>query len=569
MIERNTMGKKPFAPRITLALALNCFLGATVFSAVSAETSPTSPFQLTDVTNQTGIDFVHTDGSSGRRYIVESVASGLALFDYDRDGDIDIYFLNGSALPGTEPNVHPTNRLYRNEGRWRFTDVTAVSGVGDTGYGLGVCTGDFDNDGHTDLFINNFGANRLYRNQGDGTFDDVTAKAGVGGGNHVGSGACFLDIENDGDLDLFIGRYVDFTFETHKTSTMNGYPSYVGPLNYPPISNLLYRNNGDGTFTDISEASGIAQHKASGMGAICADYDNDGDTDIFVGNDLAANFLFENDGKGYFQEVALLRGLAYDSLGTVHGTMAVECFDWNHDGLLDFYTTSYQRQLTTLYQNSSSGYFDDVTRKSGAGESTYPQVTWGAGVIDLDNDADRDLFIACGHLIDNVEKFDDTTSYKALNLVLENNGQGQYLDRSQQSGNGMLAKASSRGAAFDDLDNDGDLDVVILNAREAPTLLRNDSPHKHHWIQIQLQGTESNRSGIGARVQVVNKSRTLTEEVRSGRSYQSDFGRRLHFGLGSNPDISQVTVRWPHGAVDVVKNPKSNQVLTIVEGKPR
>jgi len=524
------------------------------------------PILLRDVTRQTGVDFVHTDGSSGRRYIVETVCCGLALLDYDGDGDVDLYFINGAALPGTEVSTPPRNALYRNDGNWRFTNVTEQSGVGDTGYGLGVCTGDYDNDGDSDIYVNNFGPNILYQNNGNGTFTDVTQAAGVAAGDRVGAGSCFLDMDSDGDLDLFVGNYVGFTFEKHEISYMNGFPSYVGPLHYPPTANVLYRNEGNGRFTDVSVPSGIAEYAGSGMGMICADYDNDGDTDIMVGNDLAANFVLQNDGTGKFKDVALLAGLAYDLLGTVHGTMAVECGDWSNDGWLDFYTTSYQRQLTTLYQNTRGDYFQDVTRRTGAGTDTYQHVTWGAGLIDLDNDSNRDLFIACGHLIDNVEQFDDTTSYLARNIVLRNTGQGRYVNVSAECGDGLLPKLSSRGAAFDDLDNDGDLDVVILNSRREPTILRNDSSPAHHWIQIQLRGTTSNRDGIGARVTVTAGDLTQIDEVHSGRSYQSDFGKRLHFGLGRRSTIEQVRVDWIGGGTDIIRDVEVDRRITIVEG---
>jgi enediyne biosynthesis protein E4 len=525
-----------------------------------------SPIQLRDVTRETGIAFVHTDGSSGHRYIVETVSCGLALLDYDGDGDVDIYFLNGAALPGTTVTAPPKNALYRNDGGWKFTDVTEQAGVGDTGYGLGVCTGDYDNDGDLDIYVNNFGPNVLYRNNGDGTFTDVTRQAGVGAGDQVGAGACFLDMDGDGDLDLFVANYVAFNFQNHQISHMSGFPAYVGPLHYPPTANVLYRNNGDGTFTDVSVASGIAAHLGTGMGMIGVDYDGDGDTDIVVGNDLGANSVFQNDGTGKFSEVGLALGLAYDALGNVHGTMAVESADWNNDGWFDFYMTSYQRQLATLYQSRGGVYFEDVTRQTGAGTDTYPHVTWGTGLIDFDNDGHRDLFIACGHLIDNVEQFDDTTSYHARNILLRNSGQGRFVNVSDQCGDGLLPKLSSRGAAFDDLDNDGDIDVVILNSRREPTILRNDSPGTKHWIQVQLRGTKSNRDGIGARVTVAAGDLTQIDEVHSGRSYQSDFGKRLHFGLGQHEKVDQIQVKWIGGGVDIIRDPGINRVVTIVEG---
>jgi enediyne biosynthesis protein E4 len=445
-------------------------------------------------------------------------------------------------------------------------DVTEESGVGDIGYALGVCIGDYNNDGHPDIYVNNFGPNVLYRNNGDGTFTDVTAEAGVGAGDQVGAGAAFLDIDGDGHLDLFVANYVAFNFQNHQISHMSGFPSYVGPLNYAPTANVLFRNNGDGTFTDVSVSSGIAGHLGTGMGVICVDYDGDGDTDIVVGNDLRPNFVFRNDGSGHFTEVGLALGLAYDALGNVHGTMAVEAADWNNDGWPDIFTTSYQRQLTTLYQSHRGVFFEDVTRNTGAGSDTYPQVTWGTGLIDFDNDGHRDLFIACGHLIDHVDQFDDTTSYHARNILLWNNGRGRFVNVSDQAGDGMQPKLSSRGAAFDDLDNDGLIDVVILNSRREPTILRNVSPSTNHWVQIQLRGIRTNRDGIGARVTVRAGDLTQVGEVHSGRSYQSDFGKRLHFGLGQRRRIDEVQVNWIGGGVDIFRDLEVDRLLHLVEG---
>ena len=540
---------------------------ASALTTMPTGAEPPCPIQFRDVTRQTGITFVHTDGSSGRRYIVETVSCGLALLDYNGDGLIDIYLLNGSPLPGAPKAPPPRNALYRNEGGLKFTDVTDRAGVGDTGYGLGVCVGDYNNDGHPDIFVNNFGRNVLYRNQGDGTFADVTRQAGLEiSDKHVGAGACFLDMDGDGDLDLFVASYVGFTFETHHISYMNGFPAYVGPMNYPPTANILYRNNGDSTFTDVSVASGIAAHLGTGMGLVAADYDNDGDTDIFVGNDLRPNFVFQNDGSGHFKDVGITSGLAYDSFGSVHGTMGVECADWNNDGWLDFFSTAYQRQLATLYQNQKGAYFEDISRQTGAGTGTYSRVTWGTGLIDFDNDGHRDIFIACGHLLDNVDQFDQSTSYHQQNIVLRNNGQGKFVSVSDQCGDGLLPKLSSRGAAFDDLDNDGDIDAVVLNSRREPTILRNDSHRNNRWIQIQLRGTKSNRDGIGAHVSVTTGDLTQLDEVHSGRSYQSDFGKRLHFGLGSRTTIDQIQVKWIGGTVDTIRNVSVDRLVTIVEG---
>ena len=524
---------------------------------------------LTDVTKQTGITFKHTDGSSGNRYIVESVSSGLALFDYDRDGDIDIYFLNGSPLKGTKFDKAPKNELYRNDGNWKFTNVTDRSGVGDTGFGLGVAVGDYDNDGDLDIYVNNYGPNVLYRNNGNGTFTDVTEQAGVVNGNKVGATTHFLDMEKDGDLDLFVSNYLDFTYENHLMRTSKGIPMYAGPMDFPGMPNDLFRNNGDGTFTDVSVASGIAEYKGWGMGGVCADYDNDGDTDVHIVNDVYGNFLFENDGTGKFNEIGLMAGLAYDLHGDDQGSMGVDCGDYDNDGLLDFYQTSYAQEMATLYKNSGDGMFQDVTMITGAGAGTLPHVTWGNSFVDFDNDGDRDIFVACGHLQDNVESFDNSAVTNARNVLLMNTGDGKFIDVSDQSGNGMEIKLRSRAAGFDDLDNDGDIDVVILNSRREPTILRNDSPSKNHWLQVRLQGVKTNRDGVGAHVKVVAGDLTLLDEVHSGRGYQSHYGMRLHFGLGRRKRIDYIEVRWIGGGIDVFEDIAVDQLLTLTEGSSK
>jgi len=548
-------------------LSAGVALLVTLAFAAGSDVRAESPIVLTDVTAQTGISFRHTDGSSGRRYVVETVSAGVATFDYDNDGDIDIYFLNGAPLKGAKPGTPPVNALYRNDGNFKFTDVTAKAGVGDKGYGLGVCAGDYDNDGDQDLYLNNYGANVLYRNNGDGTFTDVTDKARVANGRKVGAGACFLDIDKDGDLDLYVANYLKFSYETHKVRQIRGVPVYTKA--FPPEADTLYRNNGDGTFTDVSKASGIANHLGWGMGMVCADYDDDGDTDIFVANDISMNFLFRNDGKGKFEEVALTCGVAVDGMGTAQGSMGVDCGDYDNDGRLDFHQTSYSRQLAVLYRNVGSGFFEDVTLVSRAGTGTRVKVTWGHGFVDFDNDGDRDIFVACGHLQDNVEKYDDAMEYHAKNVLLMNTGKGKFANISDKCGSGLAVKLSSRGAAFNDLDNDGDVDAVVLNSRREPTILRNDSPAKNHWLQIRLRGTKTNRDGIGARVKVVSGKLTQIGEVHSGQGYQSHYGMRLHFGLGKLDRVDRVEVRWIGGGVDVLENVRVDQVLRIAEGVPK
>jgi hypothetical protein len=522
--------------------------------------------RFADVTGPSGIHFLHSDGSTGRRYIVEYVASGLATFDYDGDGLIDIYFLTGGPLEGKRADRPPTNALHRNLGNLRFVDATQKAGVGIPGFGLGAAVADYDNDGFPDVYVSNFGPNVLYRNRGDGTFADVTRKAGVGRGNKVGAGVAFLDTDGDGNLDLYVSNYVKFSYENHPSRTKLGFPVYPSPLEFTPEPDDFFRNDGDGTFADVGRQSGVAAAAGTGMGIICADYDRDGHTDVFVANDVMPNFLWHNDGRGHFEEVGLLAGVAYDAAGLPHGNMGVECGDYDNDGRLDFFVTAYRSEFATLYRNAGQETFLDVTRPSGAGQGTYNNVKWGCGLVDFDNDGHRDLFIACGHLYDNVDSFDDTTSYRTHNVLLRNLGNGTFADVSGPSGLGLVPKQSSRGAAFDDLDNDGRIDVVVLNSRAAPTILHNESNAGNHWLQIRLRGVKTNRDGVGAQVRVIAGNLVQIDEVHSGRGYQSHYGSRLHFGLGKRDRADRVEVRWIGGGTDVLENVAVDRLLTITEG---
>ena len=526
---------------------------------------------LRDITQETGIRFKHTDGSSGEHYLIEAMASGLATFDFDLDGDLDIYFLSGAPLRGTVVKETPRNALYRNDGGWRFTDVTKQSGLGDAEYGLGVAIADYNGDGHPDVFLNNFGPNCLYANNGDGTFTSVTDQAGVGQGGTVGAGASFLDIEGDGDLDLYVANYIKFSYEAKPPSVFRGRKVYPGPVVFPDEPDQLFRNNGDGTFSDISRPSGIARHAAWGMGTAAADFDDDGDTDIVVANDSTKNFLLENDGRGNFQEVGLLRGIAYDYAGQVHGNMGLDVGDFNNDGRLDVFITSYEKQLTALYQNLGQGYFQDVTLRTGAGANSLPQVNWGTGWVDFDNDGDRDLFLANGHIHDNLDEFDDTTSYRQPNQLLENQAGRKFSDVSKESGIALGPAHSGRGTCFEDFDNDGDIDVVVLNSRELPTLYENQSKSNQGQACARLDRNRARRQKDesrwrGARVWVTAGGKVQVAEVLSGRGYQSHFGSRLHFGLGKARHIDRIEVRWIGGGRDEFRDIPAQQIIQIQEG---
>jgi hypothetical protein len=526
--------------------------------------------QLRDVTAQTGISFVHTDGSCGRHYIVEAMSTGLATFDYDNDGLIDIYFPNGAPLPGMTVEVPPRHALYRNLGNWRFEEVTDAAQVVCHGYGLGVVTGDYDNDGFADIYLNHFGANVLYHNNGDGTFEDVTAVAGVARGELVGAGACFLDADGDGDLDLYVGNYIALDLDAHFLHKMNGAPIYPSPPEYAAVPDTLYRNNGDGTFTDVSEESGIGRVAGRSMGMICADYDNDGDTDVLICNDVQENFLFRNDGQGGFREVANVSGIAFNADGEVLANMAVDCGDADRDGWLDFYTTNYQNQSPILFRNLQNGFFEDVARRTRAGVGGFEHVNWGCGFADFDQDGFLDIYFANGHTEDTLEQLGIAGERYARNVVLHNSGEGSFHDVSARAGDGLLPKFVSRGIALDDLDNDGDIDVAVVNSRDPPTILRNvhleETKPATHWLQIQLRGIQTNRDGVGARVEVVAGDFRLVDEVHSGRGYQSHWGSTLHFGLGARQQVDEITVRWIGGAVSSYGAIAADQRVVLFEG---
>jgi len=540
-------------------------LAAFVTLAAGADASKPCPIQLVDGTAQAGITFRHTMGGSGRQYTPEFMVGGLATFDYDGDDLLDIFLLNGAALPGTTLDVPPRDALYRNNGDGTFSDVTEQAGVGDLGHGLGVTAADYDNDGDQDLYLSHFGENVFYCNNGDGTFTDISEGAGVRRGPKFGAGVAFLDLEQDGDLDLYVGNYIDFSYERHAELAPLAYPFPPGPQDFLPVPDNVFRNNGDGTFTDVSVACGVAAVAGPSMGLVSGDFDEDGDADVFVCNDAAANFLFVNDGRGHFQEQAAPAGVAFDLLGNANGSMGVDCADYDNDGLLDLFLTNYTAELPVLYRNLGGGLFEDATRPAQAGIKAFPHVNWGTGLVDFDNDADRDLFLANGHFLVDLQKTDQRTAYRVANMLLMNE-QHRFVDVSDRSGSGLAIVESSRGAAFDDLDNDGDVDAVVLNVGTLPTLLRNESATHLHWLQMRLCGVRANRNGVGARVRVVTGSTVQTTEVHSGRGYQSHFGTRVHFGLGPAAQAEQIEVRWPGGRRELFRRVAADQLVILREG---
>lgn len=520
---------------------------------------------LTDITNQSGIDFRHSYDGHGELYIVEAVAGGLATLDYDGDGRIDICFPNGASIP-LEAGQPTSDALYRNLGQMRFQDVTLASRSGDLRFSMGAGVGDFDNDGFPDLFVNNFGPNHLYHNNGDGTFSDVTDTAGIRGGERVGAGACFLDADRDGALDLYVGNYVKDPVEKNIKRTTEGYPTYPGPLDFQGENDFYFHNEGDGRFSDQTDRAGLADIATTTMGVIAADYDDDGDDDIFVANDVDRNLLLNNDGTGRFEEVGIERGVAFSYEGKRNGNMGVACADFDGDGGLDFFTTNFSNELPVLYRNDGSGFFSDATIETNAGAGLLPHANWGVSFFDVENDGDSDLIVANGHTDPNIGHLAYTTRWKVANSLLRNVGGGRFEDISRSCGSGLEPVESSRGLAVEDFDNDGDGDVIVLNALAPVTLMRNDTRPGHNWLQLELRGRTSPRDGTGTKVNVITADgHRIVDEVHSGSGYQSSYGQRLSFGLGNSTSVSMLIIRWSDGSTQQHENLPANQLLTLVQ----
>ncbi len=514
--------------------------------------------RFTDVTAALGIKFRDVNGESGKKYFIEPLGRGVALFDYDNDGDLDIYFVNGYDLPGTTSPIPPKNMLYRND-NGKYVDVTADAFVGDTGYGLGCCVGDYNNDGFVDLYVTNYGKNVLYQNNGDGRFTDVTEKAGVGG-DRLSSGCAFLDYDADGHLDLYVVNYVQFDTETNPECTRQGVPVYCTPEALEGEADRLYRNNGDSTFTDVTRKAGITAPPGKGLGVVCGDVDNDGDIDIFVANDTTPNLLYLNNGDGTFTEDALFAGVALSEEGRAYSGMGANLGDFDNDGFLDIVITNFQDQVNSIYQNAKNGFFNDVSFATGIGEKSLPYLAWGVDFVDFDNDGWLDLFVANGHLDDNIVEIDPVGTYKQVNQIFWNNRGTTFKEEKV-----ALPPKVSRGAAFGDIDNDGDVDIVVANLKDTPTVLQNAGGNTRNWLSIKLVGTHCVRDAIGARVTVVAGKLTQMREVKSGSGYLSQNDMRLHFGLGNIKQVDSVTVRWLCGHVETFKDIRTNQVFVIEE----
>jgi len=503
-------------------------------------------------------------GDKTKEYIVETTGSGTAFIDYDNDGYLDIFVVSGQG---------GSNRMYHNDGKGRFTDVTSRLGLTSSGWGQGVCAGDYDNDGNADLFVTYWGQNRLYRNLDGKRFEDVTARVHLTQDRtRYNTGCAFLDYDGDGRLDLFVANYLKFDFENTPKPGANPYCFYrsiavnCGPRGLPFDTNLLYHNRTDGTFEDVSERSGIA--KATGhyaLGVLAQDIDDDGRPDIYVACDQTPSLLFLNRGDGTFVEEGVARGVAYDENGRALSGMGVASADYDGDGRLDIFRTNFSDERETLYHNTGAGQFDDVTVPAGLGQNTR-FVGWGCAFFDVDNDGWKDLLLVTGHVFPEVDRLATDIRFRDRAILYHNSGNGTFRDISNNAGEAIVSRHSARGLAVGDIDNDGTLEILVNNQNEPPSLWKQDNRAASHWLSIKLSGVRSNRSAIGARITVSAAGRVQTDELRSGGSYLSQNDLQLHFGLGSAARADAITVRWPSGETTVLRDVAADRVVTIREG---
>ena len=536
---------------------LGCALCGFALLATNVGQSQTSaPPTFSDVAERAGIQFVHSFGDDDLSCIVEATGAGCGLFDYDGDGDLDVYLLNGGYRKGlSDPRSRRNegtaiNRLYRNDGDGTFTDATEISGLGHGGFAMAVAAADTDNDGDLDVFVTNYGADVFYRNNGDGTFADVTREAGLEN-LAWGIGSTFFDYDNDGDVDLYVGNYLTFDPEYR---FFFGPDQFPGPLSYKGRADLFYRNNGDGTFTDVSQEAGIHNPDGRAMGVSSGDIDNDGDMDVMVANDAMANYLYRNNGDGTFTDIALETGVGFGQSGEATSAMGPELGDIDRDGFVDILVPD--MQYSCLYHNQGGEFFEEVAATTGLSTVLGQYVSWGGELIDYDNDGWADIFISNG----------DAHKMDAEEDCLFRNEKGrEFVDVSSDAGDYFEKEYVGRGAACGDYDNDGDLDLLVLNLGGPAVLLQNNGGNRNHWLIVKLQGSRSNRDGIGAKVIVQVGGMSLTEEVRSGTGYLSMSDLRLHFGLGRNERAERVEIRWPSGTVQVLEDVKADRILNVVE----
>jgi hypothetical protein len=528
---------------------------------------------FTDIAAQAGLTHpVIYGGVESKKFIIETNGCGTAFFDYDNDGWMDLLVLSATRLEGF-PKDQPTNRLYRNNRNGTFTDVTAKAGLTRTGWVSGLCIGDYDNDGADDLYITYWGQNVLYKNNGNGTFTDVTKKAKLDfTGTRWGSGCTFIDYDRDGKLDLFVSNYLTFDLKDApipgKTANCvwKGIPVNCGPKGLPFAHNWLYHNNGDGTFTDVSDKSGISVvTDRYPMTAVAADFDDDGWQDLYVACDSTASILYRNNHDGTFTDIALESGTAYNEDGQPQAGMGLGIGDYNNDGMLDIFKTHFADDTPVLYRNSGKWLFEDMTYAAGFGTATK-YVCWGAGLPDVDNDGWRDIVFVTGNVYPEVEKYFREYPHRSPRLIFRNLGNGKFEDVSARSGSGIAARHSSRGCSFGDFDNDGDQDMLVMNMNEPPSLLRNEYSGTNNWLKVKLIGTKSNRTALGAKVTVLTGDRQQSQVVLSQSSYYSHDDLRLHFGLGNQTRADRIRITWPSGQTETINNIAAGQLMTVKEG---
>jgi len=536
-----------------------------VLACVALGPVAAQPPRFVEVTRSAGIDFVYQNGATGRKHMPECMGSGAAFFDYDGDGFLDLYILNGAYLDSVPAGPPPRNAMFRNQGDGTFAETTDQSGTGDTGYGMGAAVGDADADGDLDLYLSNYGPNVFYRNEGDGSFADVTAATGTQDSGW-GANAAFVDYDNDGDLDLYVANYMDYRPDQHRECRQAMAVAYCGPLAYPGQSGVLYRNDGQLRFADVTRPSGLYWTEGRQLGAVFGDYDDDGDQDLFVPNDRAANCLFQNQGDGTFVEIGAVAGVAYNEDGLAESAMGADWGDYDGDGRLDVVVATFQWLPNRLYRNEGNGFFADVTQAAQLGRASLPYLGMTAAFLDYDNDGWLDLFLANGHLDENVTEYDTGARYAQRNQLFRNLGDGQFAEVTEAAGPGLRVERVSHGAAFGDYDNDGDTDIFVSDSA-APqcTLLRNDGGNRHHWLGVRLRGRRSNRDGIGARLTLSAGGRRLVREARSTYGYLGANDLRVLFGLGTAARADSLTIRWPSGVAQLVTGLAADRYHEVIE----
>jgi enediyne biosynthesis protein E4 len=539
--------------------------GAVMCWVVTAAGPDPAGVKFVDVAGSSKITFKHDNAATAQRYLIETMGSGAGWIDYDNDGYLDLYLANSAATKAYKPEHPLRSALYRSNGDGTFTDVTEKAGVGAVNlFGMGVAAGDYDNDGFEDLYVVGYGRSILYHNNGNGTFTDVTEKAGVANLGKWGSSAAWFDYDRDGKLDLIVANYVDFTPERNLICLDEGRPAYCHPNKYHGQTPTLFHNDGNGVFTDVSRASKIGLKAGNGLGVVCFDYNGDGWPDVFLANDSMENFLYRNKGNGTFEEVGLEAGVALGEDGKPEAGMGTDAADYDRDGLPDLFVTHLDLEYNRLYHNEGNGTFLDATFASKLGAGTFRMSGFGTRFIDYDNDGWRDLFIANGHVLDNVKYFHAGTEYAEPKTVYRNIS-GTFQDVTKQLGPDLAGARVSRAAAFADYDNDGDVDVLVTNNDDRPQLFRNDGGNRNHWLEVRVIGTRSNRDGIGAKIRIVANGASQTDEAKGGMSYQAAHDPRLHFGLGKATRISLLNVSWPSGAATKLANLAADQCITVKE----